>query len=62
MLTHDTWNWYNSNITERHEQRMAQCAEWVEHYNWLTSELVCWDDATRAFFEEEKAEYLCYDV
>ena len=60
MLTNDSHNWYNSRIIERHQERLDQCAEWAEHYNFLSYAGVTESD--RAQFQEEFTEYLCYDV
>ncbi len=61
MLTNASHNWYNSRIIQRHEDHSRQCAEWVDHYNWMLGNW--WnDESTLAQFHQEMLEYRCYDV
>jgi hypothetical protein len=55
----DNSHFYNRVVA--HEDIMAACARWVDHYNFMAS--IPWNtEAETAMFKEEMTEYLCYDV
>lgn len=61
MIINDTFNYYNQNIVDRHDTIMEHNANWVSHYNFMIG--LSWNtESDIKLYEEEIAEYTCYDV